>query len=73
MQEQSTLSDSRRLIAAEVLDLGRSLFDAVIEPGDEQTSEEDRYTVEEARVAADQFFVALRLLLGLDETAVRES
>lgn len=52
-------------LAAEVLELGEMLFDTIIEvaarkPGDEM----DADIIEEMRMAANEYFAALRLLLG---------
>lgn len=54
-------------LAAEVLELGEMLFDTIIEvaarkPGDE--NEMDADLIEAMRLASDEYFVALRLLLG---------
>ncbi len=64
--EKSSRGLSRQEIAAEVLELGEMLFDAAIDvaaqrPADEQA--EDATFLEELRAAADEFFMALRLLL----------
>jgi hypothetical protein len=58
---------TERAPAAEVLELGQMLFDAVIE-GAACGSVESEVAVDavEARAAADEFFAALRLLLGLN-------
>ena len=55
-----TDTDSQRL-AAEVLELGESLFEAALEVRGEDVSEVE--VVEEIRAARDEFFVALRMLL----------
>ena len=65
--EKSSRDLSRQEIAAEVLELGEMLFDTAIDaaaqrPAGEQV--EDAAFVEEMRAAADEFFTALRLLLG---------
>ena len=54
-------------LAAELLELGEMLFDTMIEvaarkPGD--GNEMDASLIEEMRMAADEYFMALRLLLG---------
>jgi hypothetical protein len=56
-------------VKAEVLELGQTLFDAVLEaaaspPAGEAASEP--FPAEEVRAAAEEFFHALRLLLGLE-------
>jgi hypothetical protein len=62
---------SNRRVAAEVLELGETLFDAVMEAAvANRPSLEDRsgetFPEDDFRVAADEFFRALRVLLGLD-------
>jgi hypothetical protein len=56
--------------AAEVLELGQTLFDAVIEaatsPPAGDTAREP-FPAEDVRAAATEFFHALRLLLGLGD------
>lgn len=57
---------SRQEIAAEVLELGEMLFDTAIDAAAQRPVENekaDEALVEEMRAAADEFFVALRLLL----------
>ena len=54
-------------LTAELLELGEMLFDTIIEvaaqkPGD--GNEMDASLIEEMRMAADEYFMALRLLLG---------
>lgn len=68
--EVDTSKDARQHVAAEVLELGQALFDTLIETsaarqpnGDGSTS----FPVDEVRAAADAFFTALRLLLGMDQ------
>lgn len=60
----------RRQIAAEVLELGEALFDAAIDAAagrqPAQVTDEP-YPEAELRAAADEFFTALRLLLGLEQ------
>ena len=56
----------RQHLAAELLELGEMLFDTAIDaaaqrPAGEETS--DTTSIEEMRAAADEFFMALRLLL----------
>ena len=53
--------------AAEVLELGEMLFDTAIDAAAQRPEGEsagDAVFVEEMRAAADEFFTALRLLLG---------
>jgi hypothetical protein len=57
----------RQRAAAEVLELGEMLFDSAIDAASRepaQGEEADALLVEEMRVAAGEFFLALRLLLG---------
>jgi hypothetical protein len=62
-----------RSLALEVVALGENLFEMALQGSKgataeiETSSEEPEVMVEEIRVAADEFFVALRLLLGLPE------
>lgn len=57
-------------IAAEVLELGQALFDAVIEAAsalpEADGSEDEGFPAEEMRAAASEFFRALRVLLGME-------
>jgi hypothetical protein len=69
-QPESTAS--RQQIAAEVLKLGETLVDDLIDaasspPADDTAA--DAYPVVEVRAAADRFFEALRLLLDLEPAA----
>jgi hypothetical protein len=63
---------TQREVAGEVIDLGQALFDIVIGafpnalPADQLDSGE-LVTEDEIQAAADEFFAALRVLLGLDE------
>ena len=64
--EKSSKDRARQDIAAEVLELGEMLFDTAIDvaaprPAGEETG--DGVSIEEMRAAADEFFMALRLLL----------
>ena len=59
----------RQHAAAEVLELGEMLFDSAIEAVTRQPAQGERADVslvEEMRGAADEFFMALRLLLGTE-------
>ena len=60
---------TERILAAEVLELGQTLFDTLIESAIAPGSAENQVAVDaaQARAASDEFFVALRLLLGLAE------
>ena len=63
-------SNARQRVAAEVLELGQALFDAVIEAAaarEPDGSEPTPFPVDEVRAAADEFFTALRLLLGMEQ------
>ncbi len=61
----------RHRVAAEVVELGEALFDAVIDVAascgatGEEAAGEEALSIDEARAATETFFVALRLLLGL--------
>jgi hypothetical protein len=64
--EKSSRGLSRQEIAAEVLELGEMLFDAAIDAAAQRPTGEqaqDATFIEELRAAADEFFMALRLLL----------
>ncbi len=60
-------------LATEVVELGENLFELALqghtEPSADTTAseQEQAYPVEEIRIAANEFFIALRLLLGLPE------
>jgi hypothetical protein len=59
----------RQQAAAEILELGEMLFDTAIDVASRQTTqgeEPDASIIEEMRGAADEFFMALRLLLGTE-------
>jgi hypothetical protein len=57
-------------VAAEVLELGETLFDAVIDAATDRPTTEDgsseAFPTEDLRAAADEFFRALRVLLGIE-------
>jgi hypothetical protein len=59
----------RQQAAAEILELGEMLFDTAIDAATQQPTEgeeiEDTLR-DEMRAAADEFFTALRLLLGAE-------
>lgn len=59
----------RQRVAAEVLELGAVLFDDVIDAAAQVSPDRDEepFPEGEIRAAADEFFVALRLLLNLPE------
>ncbi len=61
--------NDRQRVAAEVLELGAALFDDVIDVAARVLPNGDAEPFPEAeiRAAADEFFVALRLLLNLPE------
>ena len=57
----------RREIAAEVLELGETLFDALLDAADRPMAEEaEPFPEAELRTAADEFFGTVRMLLGID-------
>lgn len=66
-------SDRRRL-AAEVLELGETLFDAVLDAAanPEAAAENDPFPEAELRTAADEFFRTVRALLRLGESGTLE-
>jgi hypothetical protein len=69
MANRTVESVDREIVVTEVLELGEVLFDEVIKaaakrPG--ESDEDEAFPVEEVRAAADEFFRALRLLLGTD-------
>jgi hypothetical protein len=68
--ENSSKERSRQEIAAELLELGEMLFDTAIDAAAQRpTGEEtgDMTSIEEMRAAADEFFMALRLLLEMGQ------
>jgi hypothetical protein len=68
--EVNTLDEeSRQRIAAEVLELGQSFFEATLEAGSHHSAEGQEgevYPAEEVRTTAQEFFTALRLLLRIE-------
>jgi hypothetical protein len=63
----------RQRDAVEILELGEMLFDTAIDAAMRQSvegEEADASLVEEMRAAGDEFFVALRLLLGVEKQSV---
>lgn len=74
---KNTTSEAHQRLAAEVLELGASLFEIALEAGtswsstgaetaDTTETAEEAYPIEELRAAVSEFFTALRLLLGID-------
>ena len=62
----------RHAVAAEVIELGQALFDVLVEAAADRPHSADSQTappVEDIQAAADEFFVALRLLFGLEDGA----
>ena len=62
-------NEVRQRAAAEVLELGEMLFDSAIEAATQQPTEGEEIEEtlrDEMRAAADEFFTALRLLLGTE-------
>lgn len=62
--------ESRQRLAAEVLELGQSLFEMALEAGSYRPKEGEEgtaYPIEEIQTAANEFFTALRLLLRVEE------
>ena len=68
-----TIDETRQRVSAEVLELGETLFDAVIDAvADRPTSEEgsgEPFPTEDLCAAAVEFFRALRVLLGIERGA----
>ncbi len=67
-------SDARRHMAREVLELGQSLFDVVIDAAVGQQDGHknegeigDSFPEDDVRATADEFFGALRVLLQMEE------
>jgi hypothetical protein len=60
----------RRHVAAEVLELGETLFDAVLDAAADRVGAEGCEPLPEAelRTAAEEFFRTVRALLGLPES-----
>ena len=54
-------------LAAEVLELGESLFETAMNSKSAEDEEDEAYPLEELRGAANEFFTALRLLLGIEQ------
>lgn len=68
--ENNSNDQARQEIAVEVLELGEMLFDTAIDVATRQPANSegtDASNVEEMRVAADEFFTALRSLLGTEQ------
>jgi hypothetical protein len=69
--EVNTLNEeNRQHMAAEVLELGQSLFETTLEAGNHHSAEnqeDEVYPTEEIRATAQEFFTALRLLLRIEE------
>lgn len=62
--------EGRQRIAAEVLELGQSLFEIMLEAGNHHPAEgqeSENSPTEELQGAAQEFFTALRLLLRIEE------
>ena len=59
--------EDRQDLAAEVIELGESLFEAALDSGNHTSTEDEAYPREELRGAANEFFTALRLLLGIEQ------
>jgi hypothetical protein len=68
---ESDMVTERRLVT-EVIELGQTLFDALLETAEGHGAARNQIVMDpaEARAAADEFFAALRLLLGLNERRV---
>ena len=67
---KTSKDETRQHAAAEVLELGEMLFDTAIDAAARQPieGEEDNASlIEDMRVAAEEFFMALRLLLVAEQ------
>jgi hypothetical protein len=63
-------NEVRQRTATEVLELGEMLFDTAIEAATRsplESEETDTSLIEEMHAAANEFFMALRLLLGTEQ------
>ncbi len=61
--------ESRQRLAAEVLELGESLFELALEARNDQSEDHQQgeaYPIEEIQATSDEFFTALRLLLRIE-------
>lgn len=61
--------ESRQDLAAEVIELGESLFETALDSDKHRSTEsgeDEAYPLEELQGAANEFFTALRLLLGIE-------
>jgi hypothetical protein len=67
--------DDRRQVAAEVLELGETLFDAVLDAAGARSGTEGSEPLPEAelRTAAEEFFQTLRVLLEMTDLPALES
>lgn len=65
----NTSANSRQQLAAEVLELGKTLFETALEVGSQPTENEEgeAYPLKELCAATDEFFTALRLLLEIEQ------
>ena len=66
--EASQKSTTDRRLATEVLELGESLFEIALEAGSHhppKDEEGEAFPIEELQAATQEFFSALRLLLGI--------
>jgi hypothetical protein len=73
LEFHQVIDESRQRVAAEVVELGEALFDAVIDAvASHQTTadaSDEPFPTEDLRAAADEFFRALRVLLGIERGA----
>jgi len=66
---ETSQNASKQRLAVEVLELGESLFETALEAGSHQSSTGDEgqaYPIDELQTATQEFFSALRLLLGIE-------
>lgn len=59
--------ETRQQVAAEVIELGHMLFDAVIDEASDSTKPKEEFPTEEVQEAAEEFFARLRELLLEDK------
>jgi hypothetical protein len=75
MNPPATSDAHRRLVAAEIVELGETLFDAILDAAAARSGAEESEPLPEAefRRAAEEFFQTLRVLLEVTDPPVPES
>ncbi len=72
MSSKGEAEQTRPQVAAEVLELGQMLFDVVIDAASQPApAAGEPFPTEEVRETAEEFFHALRILLGLEGRQAR--